>query len=141
RLDTAFRVVIEACASTPRAGQQSTWITRDLIEAYCELHRLGFAHSVEALAGGELVGGLYGVSLGRFFFRASMFARAEDASKIAFVTLAERLCEQGITLCDCQVQTEHMARFGAQPWPRARFLSHLAEAMRKPTWRGPWSFG
>jgi leucyl/phenylalanyl-tRNA--protein transferase len=140
-LDTAFREVIEACAAAPRVGQDGTWITEEMKDAYCELHRLGYAHSAEAHFQNELVGGLYGVSLGSVFFGESMFAKAPDASKIAFVTLVEHLRERGITLVDCQVHTDHLERFGAVEWPRRRFLTALAGALKQPTQRGPWRLG
>jgi leucyl/phenylalanyl-tRNA--protein transferase len=141
RLDTAFRAVVEACAAAPRPGQDGTWITREMIDAYAELHRRGVAHSAEAWKDGELKGGLYGVSLGGAFFGESMFARAPDASKVAFVTLVRQLALWGIELVDCQVHTEHLARFGASEWPRPRFLATLAEALLKPTRLGPWRLG
>ena len=137
-LDTAFRDVVRACASMDRPGQDGTWITEEMIAAYVALHRLGFAHSVEAWSGDALVGGLYGVSLGSAFFGESMFAHAPDASKVAFVTLVRDLAGRGITLVDCQVHTEHLARFGASEWPRERFLEALAVALRDPTRKGKW---
>jgi len=137
-LDGAFEAVIAGCAAVRRPEGPGTWITPEMSAAYTELHRLGFAHSAEAWAGEELAGGLYGVSLGGAFFGESMFARRPDASKIAFVALVERLARRGITLVDCQVHTEHLERFGAEEWPRERYLAALAEAMRKPTWRGRW---
>jgi leucyl/phenylalanyl-tRNA--protein transferase len=139
-LDTAFRAVMEQCGATPRPGQDGTWITRDMLDAYVRLHELGLAHSVESWAGDALVGGLYGVSLGAIFFGESMFAHAEDASKIAFVALAEQLGRWGTTLIDCQVYTEHLARFGAQVWPRARYLEALRGALAATTRQGRWSF-
>jgi len=140
RLDTAFRDVIEACALVPRPDQDGTWITEEMVDAYVELHRLGIAHSAEAWKDGELVGGLYGVSLGAAFFGESMFAIAPDASKVAFVTLVRQLERWGIDLIDCQVKTSHLARFGATEWPRARFLEALRAAMEKPTRKGVWRF-
>lgn len=137
-LDTAFRRVIESCASTRRPGQEGTWITRDMQDAYDRLHRRGLAHSVEAWSGERLVGGLYGVSLGAAFFGESMFAHSPDASKVAFVTLAAQLARWKIGLIDCQVHTEHLARFGAEEWPRSRYLAALARALREPTREGPW---
>jgi leucyl/phenylalanyl-tRNA--protein transferase len=137
-LDTAFDRVIRACADAPRPGQQGTWITDDMVRAYRRLHELGYAHSAEAWLDGELAGGLYGVSLGAGFFGESMFARADDASKVAFVTLVEQLGRWGIDLIDCQVHTEHLARFGAVEWPRERFLARLAGALEKPTRSGRW---
>jgi leucyl/phenylalanyl-tRNA--protein transferase len=139
-LDTAFRRVIESCAEAPRPGQRGTWITADMRAAYVELHRLGFAHSAEAWRDGELVGGLYGVSLGAAFFGESMFARAPDASKLAFVALVRQLERWGITLVDCQVYTPHLARFGAAEWPRRQYLRALRRALGRPTRQGPWRF-
>ncbi|ADO69740.1 leucyl/phenylalanyl-tRNA--protein transferase [Stigmatella aurantiaca] len=139
RWDTAFEQVISACSETPRPGQNGTWITDAMLEAYVTLHHLGFAHSVEAWADGELKGGLYGVSLGAAFFGESMFAHAPDASKVAFATSVERLKAWGFHFIDCQVETEHLARFGAEPWPRRRFLGALAQALEEPTRRGPWT--
>lgn len=140
RLDTAFRAVIEACAETPRPGQKGTWITEEMVEGYLRLHALGFAHSAEAWEGDELVGGLYGVSLGGAFFGESMFARRPDASKIVFVSLVEQLHGWGIDLVDAQVHTHHLERFGARHWPRERYLAELKKALAKPTRRGPWRF-
>jgi leucyl/phenylalanyl-tRNA--protein transferase len=139
RYDTAFGEVIAACARTPRPGQRGTWITDEMRQAYQTLHTLGFAHSVEAWRDGALVGGAYGVSLGSAYFGESMFAHAQDASKVAFAHLCERLTGWGFSLIDCQVETEHLARFGAGPWPRERFLAALEEALRQPTRRGPWT--
>lgn len=139
-LDVAFREVVDACALVPRPDQDGTWITSDMKDAYHRLHMLGFAHSVEAWRGDELVGGLYGVSLGSVFFGESMFARAPDASKIAFATLVPDLARRGITLIDCQVHTDHLARFGAEEWPRRRYLRALRDAVRRPTRRGRWRF-
>jgi leucyl/phenylalanyl-tRNA---protein transferase len=138
RLDTAFRSVVEACAEAPRPGQDGTWIMPEMMDAYTELHRRGVAHSAEAWLDGELAGGLYGVSLGAAFFGESMFARAPDASKVAFVTLVRQLARWGIDLVDCQVHTDHLARFGASEWPRPRFLAALEEALQTPTRAGPW---
>lgn len=139
RLDTAFEQVITRCAEVRRPGQRGTWITDDMHDAYVELHRLGFAHSAESWAEGQLVGGLYGVSLGSVFFGESMFALAPDASKAAFAQLVERLVAWGFTLIDCQQETEHLARFGAEAWPRPRFLEALEEGLKHPTRRGPWT--
>lgn len=139
-LDTAFRSVIEACAASPRPGQDGTWITRDMVEAYDRLHALGYAHSVEAWEGPRLVGGLYGVSLGAAYFGESMFAAAPDASKCAFVALVGQLRRWGFAFVDCQVATSHLERFGAEAWPRRRYLDALAEAVAHPDRRGRWSF-
>lgn len=139
--DRAFADVIDACAETPRPGQDGTWITEEMRDAYVELHRLGFAHSIESWKNGSLVGGLYGVSLGAAFFGESMFAHAPDASKVAFATLVDQLVAWKFTLVDCQVETEHLARFGAQPWPRRRFLQALKTALIAPTRPKPWVLG
>jgi len=139
-LDTAFGKVVAACASVERPGQSGTWITPDMQAAYRELHRRGLAHSVETWQEGRLVGGLYGVSLGAAFFGESMFALAPDASKVAFVRLVEQLVGWGIGLVDCQVHTDHLARFGAVEWPRKRYLSALKKALTSPTRPGPWRF-
>jgi leucyl/phenylalanyl-tRNA--protein transferase len=155
-MDTAFREVVRGCRETPRPGQAGTWITLEMLEAYCTLHALGFAHSVEAWApsgslaesGGplptraaeQLVGGLYGVSLGRAFFGESMFARATDASKIAFATFVPQLVRWGFELVDCQMTTEHLARFGATEWSRDAFLDALVAALESETRRGLWRF-
>jgi leucyl/phenylalanyl-tRNA--protein transferase len=139
-LDTAFAKVVGACASIERPGQSGTWITLEMQAAYRELHRRGFAHSVEAWEGRRLAGGLYGVSLGAAFFGESMFALAPDASKVAFVRLVEHLVRWGIGLVDCQVHTDHLARFGAVEWPRKRYLAALKKALASPTRPGPWRF-
>ena len=140
-LDGCFAKVVAGCASAERPGQSGTWITPDMQAAYRELHRRGLAHSVEAWQGGRLVGGLYGVSLGAAFFGESMFALAPDASKIAFVRLVEHLQRWDIGLVDCQVYTEHLARFGAVEWPRKRYLAALKKALARPTRSGPWTLG
>ena len=137
-MDERFEEVISFCASSPRPRQRGTWITPEMKEAYVELHRLGLAHSMEAVREGKLVGGLYGVSLGGAFFGESMFARESDASKIAFVALVPQLARWGIRLVDCQVETDHLARFGAFPVSRERYLEMLREALAKPTRRGRW---
>ena len=109
-------------------------------EAYVDLHALGFAHSAEAWHEGQLVGGLYGVSLGAAFFGESMFARAPDASKLAFVALMQQLRAWDFQLVDCQQETEHLARFGAMARSREEFLQRLERALEQPTRRGPWRF-
>ena len=136
--DTAFAEVMTACATAPRPGQDGTWITDDLIEGYLALHARGYAHSIEAWRDGELVGGLYGVSLGGTFFGESMFALEPDASKVAFVTLLGQLDAWGIDLVDCQVKTEHLSRFGAREIPRKEFLTALRDRLTRPTRQGPW---
>jgi len=140
-LDRAFREVMVACATAPRPGQDGTWITPEMVDSYGELHRRGLAHSVEAWSErDELLGGLYGISLGAAFFGESMFSRARDASKIAFVHLVRQLERWAIPLVDCQVYTPHLATLGAREWPRRAFLATLREALQRPTRRGPWSF-
>jgi len=139
-LDEDFRGVIRACAAVPRPGQDGTWITGEMQEAYLELHRRGLGHSVEVWSGARLVGGLYGISLGAAFFGESMFAQETDASKIAFVTLVEQLDRWGIRLIDCQVHTDHLERFGALPWRRARYLRELEEALKVKGRVGRWEF-
>ncbi len=136
--DAAFERVIRRCAERERPGQDGTWITDDMARAYLELHRLGFAHSFEAWDGEALAGGLYGVSLGAAFFGESMFADRPDASKVAFVRAVEWLAEQGVSLVDCQVRTDHLVRFGAAEIPRADFLARLEGALAAPTLRGSW---
>ena len=138
RYDTAFQRVIRACQKTPRRGQDGTWITDDMEEAYMELHRLGYAHSVEAWEGSELAGGLYGVSLGRMFFGESMFAWRPDASKVTLVALAERLKAWGFRVIDAQVPTPHTLAMGAEEWPRSKFLKLLRAEVAQPTRRGDW---
>jgi leucyl/phenylalanyl-tRNA--protein transferase len=138
RLDTAFEAVIHGCARSARPRGEGTWITAEMHEAYLRLHELGYAHSAEAWREGELVGGLYGVALGACFFGESMFARSPDASKAAFATLVRQLERWGFTLIDCQMPTDHLARFGAREWPRAHFLRHLRRALERETRRGPW---
>ncbi len=141
KLDTAFEAVIDGCAKTRRPGQRGTWITRDMRKAYVRLHELGLAHSAEAWRDGELVGGLYGVSLGAVFFGESMFAKADDASKVAFVALVEWMTGWGVELIDCQQETAHLARFGAEPWPRERFVAEVARLTSRPTRQGKWELG
>lgn len=139
-IDLAFEAVIAACAATPRPGQESTWITRGIVAAFVELHRLGVAHSVEAWDGDRLVGGVYGLALGGVFCGESMFAAADDASQIAFVALAEQLRRWEFAMIDCQVESEHLQRFGATPIPREAFLERLAAAVARPWRTGRWSF-
>jgi len=138
RFDTRFREVVSRCARTPRPGQRGTWITREMTRAYLSLHDLGIAHSAEAWKDGRMVGGVYGVSIGDVFFGESMYAEAPDASKVAFVVLVRWMQARGIALVDSQVYTEHLARFGAEMWPREEYLERLAELVDRPTRRGPW---
>lgn len=135
--DRAFRAVIESCAA-PRSYADGTWITREMQLAYCELHDMGVAHSVEAWRNDELVGGLYGLALGRLFFGESMFSRATDASKVGFATLVEHLRDWGFELIDCQMPTQHLASFGARAIPRATFAQALATYIDQPS-QADWS--
>ena len=128
RLDSDFRSVMQACATAPRAGQNGTWVLPEMIEAYCELHRQGYAHSVEIWQDGVLVGGLYGVALGAMFFGESMFHRATDASKIALVTLASL----GYGMIDCQMHTPHLASLGAREILRQEFIETLEQLVSQP---------
>lgn len=138
RMDSAFAEVIRSCASVRRPGSQGTWITPDMISAYCALHELGFAHSAEAWCEGKLAGGIYGVSLGGGFFGESMFFHQRDASKAALVALVWQLEAWKFDLFDCQMRSEHLARFGATEWSRTRFLEALASSLQRPTRRGRW---
>jgi leucyl/phenylalanyl-tRNA--protein transferase len=138
RVDTAFAAVVDGCAAPRRSGP-GTWITREMRNAYLELHRDGVAHSFETWMHDDLVGGLYGLSFGRVFFGESMFARATDASKLALAALVARLREWGFAFIDCQVMNGHMASLGAREVPREQFLAELARAVDAPTRRGSWS--
>jgi leucyl/phenylalanyl-tRNA---protein transferase len=137
--DKAFADVLRGCAQVPRPGQTGTWLIPEMVDAYLKLHELGFAHSFEAWEDGALVGGLYGVSLGAAFFGESMFAKAPDASKVAFVASVRQLDHWRIGLIDCQVHTEHLERFGAYEVPRLDYLQMLARALDEPTKRGLWT--
>lgn len=137
RYDTAFDEVIRHCAA-PRGDGRGTWLTEEMVGAYCLLHRLGHAHSAEAWYNGELVGGLYGVAIGGVFFGESMFAHRPDASKVAFADLVMRLNEAGYGLIDCQVASAHLARFGAVSIPRRRFIEELRAACASPVQTAPW---
>lgn len=128
RVNSDFPAVMRACAA-PAAGREETWISGEIVEAYVNLHRLGFAHSVEAWLGDELAGGLYGVSLRGLFAGESMFSRRRDASKVALYYLVRRLRERGFRLLDVQFLTEHLARLGAIEIPRRRYLALLREAL------------
>jgi leucyl/phenylalanyl-tRNA--protein transferase len=120
-----FREVISNCQSVKRAGQHGTWISDEMIEAYCRLHELGFAQSVEIWQEGELVGGLYGVDLGTIFCGESMFSKVSNASKMAFIALAEHLKKQQYQLIDCQLYNDYLASLGAREIPRALFMAAL----------------
>ncbi len=135
--DLAFPEVIAACRK-PRPGQDGTWITKEMEEAYITLHHLGYAHSVEVRQEGTLTGGLYGVSLGRVFFGESMFSTRANASKAALITLVSRLKELHFDLIDCQVETPHLGSLGARFIPPREFNALLKESLRHETFRGNW---
>jgi leucyl/phenylalanyl-tRNA--protein transferase len=137
RADTAFRRVMDACAA-PRPGQSATWITDEMIGAYDALHVAGHAHSIETWIDGELAGGLYGVAIGRAFFGESMFARVSDASKLAFVHLVAQLHQWEFGIIDCQMNTPHLAAFGAREIPRTTFLEMIRAHVGRPGPAVPW---
>lgn len=137
RFDSAFREVMAACAA-PRPGQAGTWITPEMVDAYCALHDAGWAHSVETWIDGTLAGGLYGVAIGRVFFGESMFTRVRDASKIALAHLVARLRAARFGLVDCQMPTAHLASLGARQIPRDAFLRRVSELVHYPTPPGCW---
>jgi len=137
KFDTSFREVITECGGK-RKREKGTWITAEMIEAYVVLHKLGFAHSIEAWRDGKLVGGLYGVSLGGMFFGESMFSRVSNASKAAFIVLADNLLRLGFDLIDSQVHTEHMESFGAIEMDRDFFLDLVKKSVRRDTIAGNW---
>lgn len=140
RADTAFTDVMRGCQRAYRPGQLGTWITDDMVEGFSALHERGLAHSIEAWHDGELVGGLYGISFGRVFFGESMFATAADASKVAFAVLLAHLAQWEFWLVDCQVGTDHLARFGAMEIDRSVFLELLEDNRAESTRLGPWTF-
>jgi len=129
RFDTAFRDVIHACSAIKRTHEDGTWISRDIERSYSQLFDLGIGHSIESWHGGALVGGLYGVCIGRAFFGESMFARKPDASKVAVVALCRECERRGIDFIDCQVTTEHLLSLGAREIPRSEFLARLRVAV------------
>ena len=138
-MDTAFVDVMSACGETRRDGE-GTWISPEMIEAYAELHRLGHAHSVEARAEGQLVGGLYGVAIGRMFFGESMFTLQPDASKVALAHLVGQLERWGFAMIDCQVATPHLGSRGAREIPRDEFVARVDALMSQPAVPSPWRF-
>ena len=138
RMDTAFDQVIVACASVPRPGQDGTWITAAMERAYSDLHAAGYAHSVECWEDGRLAGGLYGVSLGRFFFGESMFSRISNTSKLALWALAAQLVRWKFSMIDCQIYTEHIEGLGARSIARGEFQSLLREGLQSETHEGRW---
>ena len=137
RFDSAFEQVMRACAAT-RSDGDGTWISEQIVQGYCGLHRQGYAHSSEVWLDGELVGGAYGVCIGHMFYGESMFARVSNASKIALAYLVHFLKKNGVTMIDCQQETSHLASLGAAPIPRAQFIKRLRQLIDQPpilTWQ------
>ena len=136
--DHAFDEVIERCAKIPRSGQAGSWIVPEMIEAYKELHRRGYAHSVEVYKDDKLMGGLYGVAIGKVFCGESMFSLTKDASKVAFKALSDVLAAKGYDFIDCQMPTDHMMSLGAEVIERDDFLDQLEKALKAPDEIGNW---
>ena len=136
--DQCFDKVLQACAHCRRNHQEGTWISNEMIASMSTLHRMGYAHSIEAHCEGELVGGLYGLSLGAVFFGESMFCTASNGSKLCLAVLLAQCVLWRIHMVDCQMHTPHIARFGMQNWPRRRFESVLQQHIDLPTRMGPW---
>ncbi|MGE0311062.1 MAG: leucyl/phenylalanyl-tRNA--protein transferase [Lautropia sp.] len=136
-LDRDFRAVMQACASHPRPGQDGTWITPAIVDAYVDLHRMGHAHSFEVRADGALIAGLYGVSIGRMFFGESMFTRVPDGSKCAYAALVATLRSLDMPMIDCQQSTSHLASLGGRDITRVEFLDRIVDLARRPApdWR------
>jgi leucyl/phenylalanyl-tRNA--protein transferase len=124
-MNTGFREVITRCAEVNRPDQYGTWITEEMLQAYCDFHLAGYAHSVEFWRGEQLMGGLYGIAIDRVFFGESMFSLEPNASKLCLVALGQLLCQEGFRLIDCQVKTEHLVTMGANEMPRSEFLAEL----------------
>jgi leucyl/phenylalanyl-tRNA---protein transferase len=137
--DTAFSQVMAGCAA-PRGEQAGTWISPEMVEAYVALHEAGYAHSFECWMDDELVGGLYGMAIGKMFYGESMFAKRADASKIAFVHAVQQLQAQGFALIDCQMYTDHLARFGAREISREQFIGQLEQLTAQADVLGPWPY-
>jgi len=139
RADTAFDAVVAACANAPRRGQDGTWITPAMQRAYSQLHRLGHAHSVEVYDGELLVGGIYGVAIGRMFFGESMFSAQSGGSKVALAALADFLHQQGAPLIDAQVENPHLLSLGARPVPRREFMAQVGGLVPQSGLEGAWT--
>jgi leucyl/phenylalanyl-tRNA---protein transferase len=140
-MDSGFPDVIAECARVRLKNREGTWIVPEMSAAYCRLHALGYAHSVETWQQGELVGGLYGVALGRVFYGESMFTKRSDASKVALVHLVHRLRSWNFEMIDCQMTTPHLLSLGAREVPRAEYLRRLAAAVKAPHQAGSWAHG
>lgn len=138
RLDTNFESVIRHCANVDRKGENGTWITDEMIDAYSKLHEIGMAHSAELYRGDKLIGGLYGVSIGGVFFGESMFSLEKNASKMTLIRMCQWLHNRGFKLFDCQVYSPHLERMGAEEISRADFLNRLSDGLKIPTKRGKW---
>lgn len=141
RIDTNFENVMLNCATVERDGQNGTWIHDEMIDAYCNLHKMGFAHSFETYKDNELVGGLYGLAIGKAFFGESMFHKVSDASKVAFCHLHEFLKQHDFKIIDCQQETPHLKSLGAFAIPRKDFLDEIGELVKMPTLKGNWGTG
>ena len=139
RFDTNFEAVITYCGDVPREGQDGTWLTKEMKEAYIELHDMGFAHSVETYYKGELVGGLYGLALGRGFFGESMFSLMPNASKVSIKALSSICAKKSYDFIDCQIETPHLIKWGAKLVERETFLDELEVTLEKSTDFGSWS--
>jgi leucyl/phenylalanyl-tRNA--protein transferase len=139
KFDTNFEAVIEYCGKVPREGQVGTWLTSEMKEAYMELHYMGFAHSIETYYEGKLVGGFYGISIGKAFFGESMFAIMPDASKVALRVLSTIFVEECYEFIDCQVETPHLVSLGARLIDRDDFLEQLDESLGSSSKIGSWS--
>ncbi len=140
-MDKAFRKIISACATIDGRGEKGTWITDEMIEAYCQLHHMGFAHSVECWLDDKLAGGLYGISLGGVFFGESMFSNQTNGSKVALVSLVNKLLDWNFDMIDCQMKTPHLMQFGAREIPGSQFQKTLARSLLRPTEIGKWRLG
>lgn len=139
KYDTAFTELMQECGKIPRKGQDGTWIIPEIIEAYSVLNDIGYAHSIEAWKDGELVGGLYGIAIGKVFFGESMFSKVNDASKVAFATLVQRLKKEGFKMIDCQIPSEHLKSLGAREISRENFMKILNEDIYKDTSPYKWT--
>jgi len=135
--DRAFSEVVDGCAQ-PRADQDGTWITAEMRQAYIDLHKLGYAHSLEAWTDNKLAGGIYGIALGRCFFAESMFHVQSNASKVVLFALARALQKKGFILIDCQIHSPHLAAWGARSIPRRHYLELLRRGLAFKTLRGDW---
>jgi leucyl/phenylalanyl-tRNA--protein transferase len=139
RADTDFRGVMHACAQAPRPGQDGTWIGESMLAAYTELHRLGHAHSIEVYDEARLLGGIYGVAIGRMFFGESMFSGESGGSKAALAGLCRHLAPRGYPLLDAQVENPHLLSLGARRMPREDFLARVGELVAQPGRSGSWT--